>query len=236
MRIRMIGDVHGNTRRVTDLMDRASLDRVDKVIFLGDVGLFWNGTDGFEQFLSDVAYEAKVPIYVLDGNHENHGQLQKYHDADEMVDIAAGVVYLPRGFSWEWSGRKFLSIGGAFSIDYMRRIPGVSWWDTEEANTAQINRAIDVGKVDYVLAHDAPVQSNIPFYYSIPAYLEERSKRYREALGVILEAVTPVRWYHGHYHVRYNDIVELPDRGVSGIVGLGADDGDIWDQYIDLVI
>jgi predicted phosphodiesterase len=236
MKIRMVGDVHGNHNRVEYLMEKAGKANVDKVVLLGDVGLYWNGTDGFEQFLSDLAYVHKVPIYVLDGNHENHGQLEKYHDAEEMVVLADNLFYLPRGFSWEWSGRKFLSIGGAFSIDYMRRIPGVSWWEDEVPNAAQINRAIDVGKVDFVLAHDAPIQAEIPFLYPISAALEARSEKNRKAMGAVLESASPKRWYHGHYHQRYNGYVTLPNGVVSGISGLGYDYSDISDHYVDLTI
>jgi hypothetical protein len=128
---------------------------------------------------------------------------------------------------------KFLSCGGAFSIDLPSRTPMISWWPQEEITEADVIRSTQGGPVDIMITHDAPncppklasmlqmsEQIWIRAYGSQRWYgeLSPRSFKCRQAISAIMDEVAPKLLIHGHYHWRYED-----EMNGTRIVGLNCD-------------
>lgn len=218
MRLLLAGDVHGDGNHLLYLFKMAEQFDADRIFALGDFGFWEHRPDGIE-FLQEAELMVDkfgFPLYWLDGNHENHSMLRKVY-ADKVVDegmweIRPGVLYSPRGNRFTWDGVKFMTVGGAYSIDKNYRRPGTSWWPQETLDNDDVLRAIDDGsKVDIILSHDLPAGIDMAAimrwrgfdYHTIPD-----SEQNRRRLRSICDAVLPDFLWHGHYHMNY--FQELP--------------------------
>lgn len=121
------GDIHGNPYHVTYLFQEALNAGVNGILQVGDMGC-WEHYDMGSYFAlcSDLAVQNNLPLYWIDGNHENFDLLfRKYGPGGpchEMTEegfwrIRDGVYYIPRGTRWNWSGVELMGLGGAYSID-----------------------------------------------------------------------------------------------------------------------
>lgn len=142
--------------------------------------------------------------------------------------VRPGVEYAPRGHRWVWDDLTFLAVGGAYSIDRAWRKLGHSYWFEEIIQEEDIDKAIDGGEVDVLLTHDVLEGSSVfpaleathgRKFRPIPEALRERDKLLR-----IAEATLPKLNVHGHYHVRYDDIVPLNDTRSVVVRGLDCDE------------
>ena len=245
----MAGDTHSNFEQWEYLFPIAKDLNVDVIMQLGDFG-YWAHTKGGLNHLDalhDLAVEYDIPIYWLDGNHENHVHLRVNRIAVwNMFCLMAGVdpgpfvpirgthiVHTPRGATWEWDGVKFLAVGGAFSIDRGWRDVGESFWFEEELTDAEADYASRVGKVDVLVSHDVPMGTDMAYmfirqgrsYRPIP-----QAEPNRRRLRQVVEATKPNYIYHGHYHICYKNYLELNSGHTIVVMGLGADgmEQDSW--------
>lgn len=218
MRVLLAGDTHGNHRHVDYLLKMAAELQADRIVQVGDFG-YWPHLSDYHRRVSSMAQRARTPIYWLDGNHENFDALEVAVDvdADEPQGMLPDLWYLPRGCTWAWDGCRFMSLGGAYSIDKSSRTEGYSWWPQETLTRAQVERAMDRGPVDVLLTHDTPegvcpiVDSNYKG--------DDISRGNRKAVSAVADAVTPRLVVHGHYHHRYTAAY-----GAAVVEGLDRDD------------
>lgn len=233
MKILLVGDTHRDTEFVEMCFEKAIENKVERILQLGDFG--WGfppmddpvGSYGFHQFADNVsamAVEHEIPFYWIDGNHDNHWHLRDIgaFDSDDMVEVLPNVYYIPRGTSWVWGKRRFLGLGGAFSIDKDRRTLGVSYWDTELITTAEINRAIDnAGSlgVDIMVSHDAPHGvAAIEKVFNSDYKMDRYSRSNRDAVRGVMDAVHAKFLFHGHFHWNHATFV-----GKTRVYGLACD-------------
>lgn len=233
MKILCLGDTHGSLRHVRLACEQAVRSGCDRIVQVGDWGFLWPGHDKLDK-LTQVLLEHDLYMYFLDGNHDNHELLP--HDSQEMVELSEAVTYLPRGHAWEWGGKKFMSLGGALSVDKGRRTPFLSWWPSETISMSDAARAILNGKcgVDVLFTHDAPegvallerFLEETP-YFGQTLKMDAESLANRGMLRSVVDEVRPKLLVHGHYHLRYQD--NLEGRGPNGeiyrteIMGLDRD-------------
>lgn len=233
MRLLIAGDTHGNMKHVEKLAKVAKRREVDAIVQVGDFGFVWQSTDKLNS-LNNVLAQFGIPLYWLDGNHENFDLMASIGaktNATEMVPLTEFVTYLPRGLAWEWDGVRFMSMGGAFSIDKEYRTPGLSWWPQETITDADIDRAAVQGKVDVLLTHDAPELPPVLERFMIAesfidlrtgerdGYKTDRASwANRIAVTVVMQSAEPKLLVHGHFHHRYNDVLAN-----TLIVGLDRD-------------
>lgn len=133
-KILMLGDTHGNSAHVEWAASVAEREKADAIFQLGDFGYWEHAEHGgvFLDKVSAISSDYEIPIYWLDGNHENHTWLRRrYIDSalvprDEygFVQIRAGLFHAPRAHTWTWNGVKFMALGGAYSIDMYGRLRG----------------------------------------------------------------------------------------------------------------
>lgn len=96
-------------------------------------------------------------------------------------------------------------IGGAYSIDWMLRIPGQSWWPDEQPSDevkALVEQKLNqLGwKVDVVLSHTVPLKYE-PIEIFISGIDQSKvDKSTEQWLDSIEDRLQYNKWYVGHYH------------------------------------
>lgn len=172
MSVFVCGDLHGHydIKKLSSkkFPEGQGLTKDDYVIILGDFGLvFHNHRTSEEHYWLNWLNDKPWTTLFFRGNHDNEPKL-KYDlkDVSGLGDTIAQVddfsIYrLLDGHVYSISGKTFLILGGAFSIDKGRRIEGKDWWPTEEMTffeqkLAMQNVELYNWKFDYILSHDAP--------------------------------------------------------------------------------
>lgn len=159
----------------------------------------WDG-DTPEQ-LDDAFASLDIEYLSIRGNHSNP------HVFDGSIDLPN--FKLLRDYTrLEIAGETWLFVGGAVSIDRLNRIPGKTWWPTEEMilqeNLAQ--------PADVLVTHTGPSwtlppRSDLVAHYaaaeaaigttSLKRELRDEATRHDQ----LFERVRPKMWYHGHHHL-----------------------------------
>ncbi|MGH2719383.1 MAG: metallophosphoesterase family protein [Actinomycetota bacterium] len=247
VRLLVAGDTHGNLDHAAYLAHEAQRLGCDAIFQVGDWGYTWPETNLLSP-LTKLLRRAGVPMYFIDGNHENfpdlaHRGLLRATAITPLVSAAEEpvVFYVPRGHLWVWEGTRFMAMGGAVSIDQASRVEGVSWWRDEAITQADLDRAArnlaaSPGPVDVFISHDAPSGiSYIENWVGMPMdAVSLLSRGNREALRTAVEAARPALLLHGHYHVAYHDELALSDGTVVQVRGLDSDQGQRTYMVLDL--
>jgi predicted phosphodiesterase len=226
MRLLISGDSHADRNHVKSIRSHVEKFECDAAYVVGDYG-FWPRDKGGLKFLNDVA-QLDFPVYFTAGNHEDWDYLDKHLDnatrfgtrtADGFVEVHTNSFYAPTGLSWVWDDMKFLSVGGAFSIDRKRRVKFIDWFPQEIITEEDVSNCMNAGKVDVILAHDVPMNVDItlPFVqeYGTGVELDPDTLLNRHRLQVIVDMVDPQLLVHGHWHMSYTQQVQ--DMKVVGL-------------------
>ncbi|MBB5167134.1 metallophosphoesterase [Mycobacterium sp. AZCC_0083] len=239
-KILVAGDWHGNGAWGQKVIHHARKSGADTIIHVGDFG-WWSVLDRdtwkYLRFLQENLQECGVTLHWVDGNHENHDDLEEWVDAFDHQPWSApnypNIIHMPRGHRWEWWGQTWMSLGGAHSVDRLQRTPGKSWWDGEHISDADVARAIGDGShVDVMVTHDCPYGVAIPGIHADdkldaarsgwPLSEIEASTVNRKQLQKVVDVVRPAVLFHGHYHNRYNSLYTGPAH-VTQIIGMDMD-------------
>lgn len=215
MDLMLAGDVHGDLNHWQVLTGACRRFGVNRIFQLGDFGYFdhLGSHRGNMDKISKIAARNDVHIYWLDGNHDNHPllwDLYQEEDDEGFIVVRDNIRYSPRGHHWTWEGVRFVSVGGAYSIDKEYRHPGVSWWDTEMITENDVQKAVSGGKVDVALFHDAPKHVDLLPYFHVRGtnafYKQDHNSLLnRERLHDVVVGCEPKYIWHGHMHLRYMD-------------------------------
>lgn len=224
-RIGVCGDWHSNLLYGLDAIDYLHNRGIQHIVHVGDFG--YQFSPDFLFPLNDRLIENDQYIWFVDGNHENFLELFRYPiGLDGTRVLTNRISHLPRGFRWEWHGKKMLALGGAFSIDKDSRMPGVAWWPEEEINWDEAEKTIEAGQADIMFTHDCPSGVEIPDLrrnpMNLPAHILNQANNHRNLLRQVVDAVKPDELYHGHYHVKYESKLWGPDY-TTKIHGLDRD-------------
>ena len=210
MRILVGGDSHGSTTYMRALFEKAQEYGCDSVFIVGDYGyypLMGPGMDFLDE-CTRLCNLFNMPLFWLDGNHEDFGTLQRMHKGlsihDNFIEVRPSIFYSPRGHVFEWDGVRFMTVGGAFSINRIDMKLGEDWFLEEELTLREARRAMSRGKVDIMLTHDAPKRSNV-FDYTPWCKTIEGAKMGRNLVDQIVDTAQPSLLIHGHYHVPYRE-------------------------------
>lgn len=226
MRVLIFGDSHASKSYVTRIVEAAESFECDALFQVGDFG-YWPRSERGRAFLDVVEdLASRKPIYWLDGNHEDFLMLKRDHDAlserDSFIEIRDNVFYSPRAHAFEWDGVRFMTVGGAMSIDKDWRVPGESWFEEEEITDDDVVAAAERGHVDVIMSHDAPLGVGIPYiipgFRRLPGFHRNPGK-----LQQIVDACTPSLLIHGHYHYPHSTRMER-----TKVVGLPH---NYWDRF-----
>jgi Icc-related predicted phosphoesterase len=105
-----VGDVHGEIRTFRRIIDELVpyKDSIKAVIQVGDMG--WYPFNRHNWMLQ----KWDIPIYWIDGNHEDHRMLK---GIDRVTEFDPNFFFVPRGTVLELDGRRIVFMGGAGSVD-----------------------------------------------------------------------------------------------------------------------
>lgn len=233
------GDTHGDANHVRWLIDRAFHEHASAVFVLGDFGI-WDHLDGgrFTDSVSKWAGRSGIPVLFLPGNHDNYDLLFEYEatkprDEDGFVILKPWLGYSPRGHRWTWNNIRFMSLGGAYSIDKDYRVRSdearlrsaqikqdrgskltarernilrtgqESWWAQEEISQEELDYALRPGGVDVLLTHDKPRAASPGWDRKD----KEECWENQEAIQEVVDEKNPKVLLHGHLHYSYDQFL-----------------------------
>lgn len=206
-KIMVLGDVHGETKWLVNMINKASRMGVKKILQVGDFGIWTHEAEG-HRFLDRANEELRkngIKLYFVGGNHENWDHLN-WHEKNGAKDwnghtfIRSHILYTGRVNRWTWgekgSEKVFQAVGGAYSIDRRRRVVGKTLWLDEEIPDRVVYGLEKADrKCDYLFTHDGP--TCLPYANLKP---DADSQIHRQKMDRIGQATRPNLWFHGHYH------------------------------------
>lgn len=209
--IYLTGDTHGNFDRIANFCARMKTKPTDIMIILGDSGInFYGGWR--DQHKKEFITKLPITLFCIHGNHEQRPAAiptyneKEWHGGIVYVDEQfPSILFAKDGEVYDLNGMQAIAIGGAFSIDWMYRIPGRSWWPDEQPSKetkALVERKLeDLGwKVDVVLSHTVPLKYE-PVEVFLPGIDQSKvDKATEEWLDSIEDRLHYGKWYAGHYH------------------------------------
>lgn len=190
MRVNFIGDVHGKTDQYQKMLRQRFSGQT--TFQLGDMGIGFSGTPGLHKDIMSSG---------------NHMWIRGNHD-----DPDACARYADRGYMGKFGYIEALDLfylGGAFSIDYMGRIPGKTWWAGEENSYPELAEAINLYekvKPKYVASHDTASSAGTWLLTAVaggfrPEKMPSADSRTAVAMEQMFQIHKPEEWVFGHYHV-----------------------------------
>ncbi len=229
------GDIHGETKYVTQLCERYAPSPTDCVILLGDVGVNYH-CDLRDRRRKEELAACGVPILCIHGNHEqrpaglgpyslkewNGGQVWVEEDFPQLLFTKDGEIYTIDGY-------RFIAIGGAYSIDKLYRISNrIGWWPDEQPSVEikeYTERQLAAHRIDYVLSHTCPFRYE-PKERMLPGFDRSRIDDSTERWLDTIEASTDYKgWYCGHWHTdKRIDKMHFLYHGVECLPGSGKED------------
>lgn len=221
-KVGVMGDTHGTADAVRLGLEAIAYLGAETVLHVGDFGL-WQGNTGYKYLrkVSAALQKYGQTMYVTLGNHENYTLLDAMEEREDGVKFVQGfenILFLPRPFVWEWHDKKFMSVGGANSIDVFHRTPNIDWWEGERITYAEELQARAVGKVDVMITHDCPQGVDILHFGgggSNPYIWSAEDVHYangsRKSLRSITNIAKPEMLLHGHWHKTADITTTLAD-------------------------
>lgn len=218
-KLAIVGDWHSNTHWAVSCFKWAKRNGADALLQVGDFGFWRPGEDTQDHLdaISGASRQYELPCIWLPGNHEYWPGLP--HDEGLLPGrgkrpslINGNLIYLPPGYRWTWWGKRFMAVGGAFSIDRFLRTEGKGYWLEETLTEDDVNWACHQPHgMDVIFSHDCPKGVNIPGIgpdskprggaSHWPPLMLLQAEEHRQKMKDIWDKHHPQRWYHGHYHV-----------------------------------
>jgi hypothetical protein len=228
----------------------------DRIFQLGDFG-FWEhfetGTT-YVDLVGGLAEKYGITVYCLDGNHDKTSLVVEQYqerDADGFLIVRPQVRYAPRGHRWEWEGRKFMALGGAYSVDKGWRLDqeakrawsldrqnhyrelanedivpfeadGILWFPEEEIAQQELDAIL--GASDEPL--DVLLTHDKPRQSNPGWNRKDMPECYpnQDRISAVVRKFTPHLLAHGHLHYRYTDVVRCGDDGYhTQVEGISCD-------------
>ncbi|GAA4265991.1 metallophosphoesterase [Frondihabitans peucedani] len=148
-------------------------------------------------------------VLVVPGNHDNLDALANRPEwrQRKLTQLSAFVWVVPYGEILDIGSRRVMFFGGAASV-HKNLVAGKNWWPQEVPDEAVYKEAAAAGKVDVLFTHEAinggpeAIQGIIDSSASrgIPADRRTASRRSRDLITHVYDAVDPEIAFHGHMH------------------------------------
>jgi len=209
MRIGLFGDVHGNYEMFYELLMRSiTTHKISAALQVGDFGL------SEEVLKHKELFQLPVPLYVIDGNHEDFrflAQSLENHSTEKWA--AHNLHYQPRGSVANMGSLHMGFIGGALNVDQRQQKKSGNFITNEDVERALIHFALE--PMDIVVSHSCPAGIGIgmegnPYhrrgvvdYILSYGYNPGPSGDYGETQLTALwnrMQKRPKLWVYGHFH------------------------------------
>lgn len=217
--VAIFGDWHENAKYGTKALHRLknSNQLPDAYLHVGDFGIFRPTHYDYCKYIDNVLVSQNRELWVVDGNHENHEYISALPVDERGLKVLGNKLFvLPRGYRWTWSGVRFASLGGAFSVNKHDLRRGIEWWVEETITQGDFIRSIeDETDVDILITHDSPAlppgKPELTPYDRIfnlsPEDISEAQQN-REYIAELIRLRNVKLNVHGHHHRRYSTIFE----------------------------
>ena len=210
--IYITGDTHRDFRRVATFCDTVESTIDDILIILGDAGINYFG-EPKDSILKRQLNELPIMLFCIHGNHEMRPEsIASYKE----TRWRGGTVYVEPEFPnllfakdgeiYEFTGKRCVVIGGAYSVDKPIRLANNWGWWADEQPSEEIKKRIEQRleaekwKVDIVFSHTCPMKY-IPREVFLSGIDQSRvDNSTEEWLDKIEDRLDYVRWHCGHYH------------------------------------
>lgn len=240
MKVGLVGDIHGQIQSMRlCLVDIQNADPSAQHIFqLGDFGLYPDA-DEFYDNVEHILETLDMMLYVTPGNHEDWDYINALPigpDHRYEKPLRDRIIVVDRGWSKGIDGVRFVSLGGAPSVDRTYRQQHGWPWSTGEVITQEDLTYLPRAHV--MLAHDAPWGSTeITRRISHnPHGFAQRDLEYANEGRIVMtkavNIVQPKVFFHGHYHFPVDEEISFPFGKVRQI-GLAADAGPFSSGVLD---
>lgn len=215
MRVFLHGDCHGDFSWLEDFYEEYQPTLDDVLILLGDVGLnyYENKTDIKNKRLLS---QYPITFVCIHGNHEQRPRNISSYIITYSKHLNCNVWYEPQypTILFPFDGKmiidkkKFLVIGGAYSVDkYYRLSKGYKWFEDEQLNQDERRSLLNYIKFennfDYVLTHTAPISLEPTFLFLPEVNQSTVDKTMEQFLEQVNNIISYKHWYFGHYHGDY---------------------------------
>lgn len=215
MEIYITGDKHGDLRGIVLFCEEVYLTKEDVMIILGDVGLNYNPPSDGQSYLLKEYYSKNITCTLLciHGNHEDNPEYMEDMMSKEWnggtvfyEEEFPNILYAKDGEIYELNGKKYLALGGAYSIDKGYRLTHGWRWFVNEQMTPEVRQRCEdnlekIGwEVDVVLSHTVPISAE-PVEEFIEGIDQSKVDKTTEIwLEKIKNKLTYKKWYAGHFH------------------------------------
>jgi len=209
--IYITGDTHRNFKRTAAFCDTVESTTDDLLIILGDAGIHYFGSEK-DRILKRQLAEFPITLFCVHGNHEQRPETLGYTEKLWHGGVVycepeyPNLLFAKDGEIYEFIGKKYIVIGGAYSVDKPWRLSdGYGWWPDEQPSEeirGRVEERLDAEgwRVDAVLTHTCP-NKYLPremFIGGVDQATVDRATE--EWLDVIEDRLEYNRWYCGHYH------------------------------------
>jgi predicted phosphodiesterase len=225
----ILSDIHADMGELRRAVNRAYDEGAKAVIQVGDFGFY---ASVLEQLRSP-KMRFPIPVFALDGNHEDHSLLNL--EAHKPVPLIQNeqVYYVPRGVVIELDGRKIGCLGGAGSIDKAWRVKEMAdfrfwgksvpplWSEAEQITLEQEHYALgefEFHQPDFLVTHTPPQEVITECFDNAPGGLVMRENFFgvppewfdpsAHAVNRVWQAMNRPPLYCGHMHrpIRYENV------------------------------
>ena len=186
--LRVTGDTHGKYDEYLDL-----IKNVDYSLQLGDFGFSYDCLEGIDPGRNKIIW----------GNHCN------YDKFDEVPHNLGNFG------TWSVGDLDIFYVRGGFSLDWMHRLPGVSWWESEQLNYVERKECLELYKEikpSFVVSHEPTF--SILQYLAKPGvaqhfgYADHLIKTHtNQLLEEMLGFHRPKTWISGHMHTSWKKTI-----------------------------
>lgn len=209
--IYVTGDTHGHFDRIVEFCEKNETSKDDITIILGDAGINYYGSG--DKSRKRKLQKLPITLFCIHGNHE---QRPKAIESYRLNDFCGGKVYIEDAYPdlkfakdgqiYDFDGKEFIVIGGAYSVDKFYRVArGVNWFPNEQPSPeikAEVEAVLDACRwnVYGVLSHTCPVKYEPTEVFLAMIDQSTVDKTTEEWLDRIEDKLDYEKWYCGHYH------------------------------------
>lgn len=197
-----VGDTHAHWAGLKEL--EVQLEQALAPEWFAKVRVVQVGDFGWGRHVQRYWQDLKLPVYAIDGNHDDHAWLAQFDN--QLTEVRPNLFYVPRGQVLELAGVTIGFAGGAASVDGYWRVAGTDWWpEAERLRREQVahllTRDVDL---DILVTH-TPSTSMIKAHWpplnlrewKLPAGWHDTSADVVEELYQIHHTA---QFYSGHMH------------------------------------
>jgi len=224
------GDTHRNFQHIYSLCTLINTSKDDLLIILGDAGINYYGCIK-DNYLKHELSQLPITMLCIHGNHERRPESLGIYEEIEWRD---GIVYNEPDFPdllfakdgevYTINSKKYIVIGGAYSVDKdIRILRNLGWWADEQPSSEIKKRVedrleLENWRVDAVLSHTTPLKYEPREVFMSHIDDSKVDKSTEIWLETIEDKLDYDQWFCGHYHTSktidkirflYRDIYEI---------------------------